>query len=233
MNPCKTTIVSALFFGSMLLAATAQAAIMSVDSAKHGMGSLTRDTDQRLDFLDLTLSTGQSYNDVITQFGMGGNFEGFRHADESEVIALVNNFGFSPGAQVGQVVTGNTGGDQLSGLVLLLGATLVIPDPNPFPTIPLPPGRLANGITRTEVINGSITQLRAPTIFDNADKDANDRVFSGELYQFSPLASGSAYGHWLVRDHGPAPVPTPSAFLLMSTGLLGLIGYRKWSSKTN
>ena len=28
----------------------------------------------------------------------------------------------------------------------------------------------------------------------------------------------------------PRPVPTPSAFLLMGTGLLGLIGYRKWST---
>ncbi len=28
-----------------------------------------------------------------------------------------------------------------------------------------------------------------------------------------------------------APVPTPSAFLLMGTGLLGVIGYRKWSRK--
>ena len=39
----------------------------------------------------------------------------------------------------------------------------------------------------------------------------------------------------LTVDITPAPkvVPTPSAFLLMGTGLLGLIGYRKWSSKTN
>ena len=29
------------------------------------------------------------------------------------------------------------------------------------------------------------------------------------------------------------PVPTPSAFLLMGTGLLGLIGYRKWSMKNS
>ena len=28
-------------------------------------------------------------------------------------------------------------------------------------------------------------------------------------------------------------VPVPSAMLLMGTGLLGLIGYRKWSNKTN
>ncbi len=28
-------------------------------------------------------------------------------------------------------------------------------------------------------------------------------------------------------------VPTPSAMLLMGTGLLGLIGYRKWSTKNN
>ncbi len=31
----------------------------------------------------------------------------------------------------------------------------------------------------------------------------------------------------------PKPIPTPSAFLLMGTGLLGLIAYRKWNSKTN
>ncbi len=39
---------------------------------------------------------------------------------------------------------------------------------------------------------------------------------------------GSAEGDWTV-----APVPSPSTMLLMGTGLLGLIGYRKWSNKTN
>ncbi len=39
----------------------------------------------------------------------------------------------------------------------------------------------------------------------------------------------------LTVDITPAPhaVPTPSAFLLMGTGLLGLIGYCKWSTKNS
>ena len=47
----------------------------------------------------------------------------------------------------------------------------------------------------------------------------------------SPLASGSLYGISGVLTATVAPVPTPSALWLFGTGLLGLIGYQKWSHR--
>ena len=53
--------------------------------------------------------------------------QGFRYASQSEVVNLINNFGFSPYLTEGENISfeGNTGTDQLSGLVDLLGTTSV------------------------------------------------------------------------------------------------------------
>ena len=43
-------------------------------------GSYTTDTESGLDWLDVTLSINRSYSDVSSQFGSGGDFEGWRYA---------------------------------------------------------------------------------------------------------------------------------------------------------
>ena len=44
-------------------------------------------------WLDLTHSTYRTVSDVTTQFGVGGNFEGFRYATRDEIETLWNNAG--------------------------------------------------------------------------------------------------------------------------------------------
>ena len=67
---------------SLLMVTPSSATVISADHLVFGIGSLTRDTDQGLDFLDLTLSINRSFNDVATHFVAGGDFAGFRHANE-------------------------------------------------------------------------------------------------------------------------------------------------------
>jgi hypothetical protein len=82
---------ASLTFGS------AHAALMSGDDPVHGVGSITIDTVNNLEWLDLTLSLNVSFNGALAQFGAGGTFEGFRHATAAEILALSNEAGLSLG----------------------------------------------------------------------------------------------------------------------------------------
>jgi hypothetical protein len=187
------------------------AIVMSVDDPTFGVGALTRDTAQGLDFLDLTLFTGRSFNVVAGQFGAGGDFEGFRHATSPEVYTLINNFGFSPGATDG-VTNGNTGCDQLSGLLALLGVTstaAILADQS-------------LGLTSTILFSGH----RRVNLVDFLDSNTNDRVATGGV-GFPDIIS-STVGHYLVGGSpaAAAPIPEPTTFILFGTGILGLLGWQ-------
>jgi hypothetical protein len=54
-------------------------------------GPYTTDTESGLDWLDVTLSIDRSYDDVSTQFGSAGDFEGWRYASGLEFEQLWNN----------------------------------------------------------------------------------------------------------------------------------------------
>jgi hypothetical protein len=51
-------------------------------------GTYTTDTDSGLDWLDVTASINRSYDDVSTEFGSGGDFEGWRYANGLEFDQL-------------------------------------------------------------------------------------------------------------------------------------------------
>jgi len=63
------------------------AALEERDSYR-GIGSITYDTTTGLEWLDVDLSINRSYDDVSSQFGEEGDFEGFRHATIEEVEDL-------------------------------------------------------------------------------------------------------------------------------------------------
>lgn len=85
------------------LSSPAQASLISMNST-YGVDTITLDTDTGLEWLDVsTALTHQiqyplrSYNDVVSQLGAGGLFDGFRYAVRSEVEALLySSFGFDP-----------------------------------------------------------------------------------------------------------------------------------------
>jgi len=57
-------------------------------------GMTTIDTASGLEWLDLTETVNRSYADVASQFGVGGELEGWRHATTSELNTLAANAGF-------------------------------------------------------------------------------------------------------------------------------------------
>ena len=89
------------------LASSAHAALISIDLAAPGDDLITRDTGSGLDWLDLTVTTGYSQNDIEADVG-GWLSAGWRYATGAEVCGLFNSLGHasspcpepSPGASV-------------------------------------------------------------------------------------------------------------------------------------
>ncbi len=96
----------------------AGADLVSASDPVFGAGSLTIDTDTNLAWLDLTFTDGKSFDDVSSQFGAGGDFEGFRYATENEVLTFFEHAGIPnvPG-------TSSENFDPISALYTLVGTT--------------------------------------------------------------------------------------------------------------
>lgn len=56
------------------------------------LGNTTHDTSSGLTWLDLTATNGLSYQEVSSEFGAGGLFEGYRYAEMAEVGNFYQNY---------------------------------------------------------------------------------------------------------------------------------------------
>ncbi|QYZ65040.1 MAG: PEP-CTERM sorting domain-containing protein [Gammaproteobacteria bacterium (ex Lamellibrachia satsuma)] len=82
-----------LCFGLVTLATTAtNAALLSADWNSVGDELITVD-DSGLEWLDLTVTSGMTYNQVSAQLGAGGMFEGFSFASRSLLATLFDSAG--------------------------------------------------------------------------------------------------------------------------------------------
>ncbi|NET46994.1 PEP-CTERM sorting domain-containing protein [Okeania sp. SIO2B3] len=197
---------SKLAIGTILCltwSAPVKAALISLDDFVFGAGSITRDTDTNLEWLDVHLSQDRTFIDVAGEFGVGGEFEGFRHANVAEFETLVLNAGI-PG--INTVVTGNL--TPFTDLINLLGATS-FQDNNPETL-----GFLSDPTNNQLRINGDLDFL----FFSGVPAyEANTLIARNESISFSTV------GHYLVRSASVHSVPEPSTiFGLLAVGGLGL-----------
>jgi hypothetical protein len=205
------------FAGSIIfLSFNATAIIISDDDiGGFGVDALTRDTDQGLDFLDVTFSIGRSFNDVSGEFGIGGDFEGFRYASLDEVIGLANNFGVTPPFVGGNTSDINT---DIAGLVDLLGATGTN---NPVFN------RKTVAMTSTSLFPGQQQMVEFLDEFDNTI--FQDRISSEPVFAQGEATVSSSVGSYLVRER---PIPEPGTLLLVLAGSAGIFGLRQQRKRT-
>ena len=76
-----------------LFVGTANAIPTSADWQTADDGLITYDDNTKLEWLDLTVTAGISYNTVSSQLGAGGAYEGFRYATSAEISTLWDSFG--------------------------------------------------------------------------------------------------------------------------------------------
>ena len=77
----------------MVTSISANSAIISVDWKSNGDDLITRDTTNNMEWLDLSLTLNLSWNEVWTELGAGGQFEGWRMASKGELTQFFNEFG--------------------------------------------------------------------------------------------------------------------------------------------
>ena len=197
-----------------LFSSTADASLISLNDSAHGPDSITWDTVTNLEWLDLTLSTDKNYNYVCSQFGVGGEFEGFRYATGAELTQLFLNAGLNLGS------TEEANYAPAVAFQSLIGTTCS--------------GTCGSFWYRAEGLYGDIAtntsgQLRVPIAYVyhrtwNGFSDVNEGLAyispppTGYPLDYSPYLIGS----WLVRES--TIVPTPATVWLFGSGLLGMIG---------
>jgi len=201
------SILGATCAGLVFFSSNASAAVVSADWNNLGDNLITQDTVSGLNWLDLTETNGLSYDYVSGQLGTGGQYEGFRYATDSEVVALWANWGVNLATGASGSISGPD--SNVQGAASTLG--------NIFPEASNQYLAGALGITIDSPATGNRSQLGAFITFNPtntyyyldgsyAQLDSNALVYSGS---------------YLVET---AVVPIPAAVWLFGSGLIGLIG---------
>jgi len=190
--------------------------------------NITRDTSTSLDWLDVAVSAGRSYEDLTgvdgsNEFGPGGDLEGFRYAtfvdiDGNTVTGQQNSllksaglgvmaFSFIGGYADVRALLDYVGCSGSCGAYGYALGTAVFIDQN-------------NNTVVSEVIVEAFRSLQG----HNFGRASYDNIPPIQLDPFVTNVSTDypiVRGNWLVRD---TVVPVPAAVWLFGSGLLGLIG---------
>ena len=180
----RALALSVLALG-VLASSPLSAQVFAVDS-DFGMGTLTRDSTQGLDFLDLGETVGRSFEDISAQLGDGGEFAGFRYATFEEITNLASNFRVTPETPT------------LTGLIDL--------------TFSINAGAIqgSNGLT-AEIADGGDIQLVGVNDASSENLPENQRATASLGGVFTPDETSGFTGSFLVT---PTPVPEPSSVTL-------------------
>ncbi|MFN2199863.1 MAG: PEP-CTERM sorting domain-containing protein [Caldilineaceae bacterium] len=181
------------------ISANTSAALVAIDDADFGVGSLTRDTSTGLDWLDPTYTTlnpgnidanGRSTAEILANLGAGGDFQGFRLATGLEFGDLLTSAGIA-------FTTGCCGAKNSANIDPIIGFQNLV------------------GVTQSTWTGtkGLLASGEKGEVFAE-----DGRAF---IWTYGQLDAG---GHWLVRD---SSVPAPMTAALLGLGLSGFIFTRR------
>jgi len=183
--------------------------VSSANAAIIDNGIYTTDSTSGLDWLDLTETTNKSYNYVSTQFGIAGEFEGYRYATGLELNGMIENY---TGIDLTGIIATSWSNDaNIGGLVNLLGDNSTTTGGGGW--------FYSRGMTADTYNSGSETRQVFAVLIDYVDLLRNDYTSSGTGINFRDEMS-SNMGSFLIRES----VPETSSFYLFTISLLGLFG---------
>jgi hypothetical protein len=157
----------------------AKANLIQATDPSFGLNSLTIDTATGLGWLDLTASTGRSYQQVLAATQPGGIYSGFRFATAQEVLNLYSDAGI-PGIGFYSLST-----PAIQSLISLLGAPGLI---NGMP-----------GLLGLSATSPSPGLQNAPVIYA-VGKNATEEYWVNENTSYGVTFSDPEVGSWLVSN---------------------------------
>lgn len=222
---CVASVVTCLSFTSITLQASP---IQIIDN-----GTFTTDTVSGLDWLDVSLSTNQSYNYVNSQFGNGGEYQGWHYATGLEVFDLVTRYADIPNSQFAEITRINH--ESIAGIMDLLGGPTweFEPDDN---------WRYFQGLfkdTDSDHPHGLHYQTADLYLYQPLPHEEDDGTLSYLFVNstsYAPDRAESYFGSYLIRNSdgsSPPPIvtPIPGSVWFLSSGLLALIGFSHKKNK--
>ena len=187
-------ITSAVF--ALALSSSANAAL--IDN-----GDITTDTISGFEWLDVTLTAGKSYDYVSSQFGAGGQFEGWRYASSAELSGFFDSAGGS-----GEYIGYDPSHHSIVPDIMNMWGTLTVYSANTT-TIAMLADSPADGLH----YYASIYEF-----YSYVNRDDYINLFEGS---WDDTRTNTGISSALVRA---SVVPVPAAVWLFGSGLIGLIG---------
>ena len=213
--------MKSLLAGFLLLSfvTSANAVFTSEDYLNAGDGLITRDSDSGLEWLDLTETTGMSYNQVIAELGAGGSLYGWEYATGTQFETMLANYTGYTNTSSGLSIFPNET-NSIDDLIQLLSNTNSGNTDNSPSKLNYSEGLIADTYA---LANNEIAQRRA-LLYDYDESSLSDdfaRTYAGILA--ADLASTNI-GSFLVRSTTTVGVSEASSLWLLAMGMLGLFG---------
>ena len=220
---------------------------LSANAVIMDLGYITRDTATGLDWLDVTETRGLSYNNVVSEMGVDGAYEGWRYATEGELATVIINFGYTPlnynPSSLDCIICDFYGNDgptlpddpYIENIIRTLGdtndahydSTCVQANSGCADIHSDGAGRLTGIIAKSDVpgshYHAQITDDE--DILRGTNKwlgDDHDGVHTTRWEAMDDITSDVYVGSFLVRA-----VPVPAAAWLFGSGLVGLAGMKR------
>ena len=210
---CLSVVTVVAFY-----AIEANATLLSKASSL-GADTVTLDTSTGLEWLDLSVTYGESYLDVQSKLGAGGQYEGFHYAQWNEIFDVFGAHSTPSSTSGGTAYSDYSLFENALALIgpgrivyggavdspTLVG-TFIIGIASPQPVVPtFPPNRLVTvGIKVPNAYNHQLETI----------------AYSDQQFTYSFSFSDPTWGSWLVRQ--ASPVPEPNTWLLLMGGLVAL-----------
>ncbi len=192
--------------GLLLLSLDANAVLIERDWRTANDSLLTYDPATNLEWLDVTVTAGLSYNQVNDQLGSGGLYEGFTFASKQQILSLFSAVDLQ---EIPNDVS--TEGDKIQTLLSFWGVTW----------------DLGTG-ERTEFLTANTTGLSPAEHWSGRVfwLDSGFTGVSAEMYVYDDNFTGAGIGSALVRV-----VPLPATGWLLASALLCLSGFRRRTTR--